>query len=228
MASVNLTVTTREGAGKGVARKLRAAGRVPGILYGFGTGPRSISLDHKALEQALGTVAGIRAVLQLQVEGDDKPIAALIKDLQRHPLSRSITHVDLLSIDLEQPVDVLVPIKAVGTAIGVRQEGGNLEWQRRELELRVLPTAIPEHIEIDVSEMHLNDALHIEDVQLEGAELLEEEKLTICSVKTTRMSIPVDETEEEAEGEEGAEGEGAEATEGEADGGEAEGGESES
>lgn len=216
MANVNLSALPREGSGKGVARRLRAAGRVPGILYGFGTEPQSMSVDSLELRKALGTAAGIRAILQLKIEGVKKPYAVLVKDLQRHPLSRSITHIDLISIDLDVPVEVSVPINAIGIPIGVRSQGGNLEWQRRELQLRVLPTKIPENIEIDISNLELNEALHVGDITVPDAEMLEEEKLTICSVKTTRMSIAV-ETEE-------GEGEGEDAEGGDAEGGDAEGG----
>jgi len=228
MASVNLSATKREDSGKGVARRLRVAGQIPGILYGHGTEAQSVSVGDLELRQALSTPAGIRAVLQLKVTGKAKPFAVLVKELQRHPLTRSILHVDLLSIDLDVPVEVSVPIKPLGTPIGARTEGGNLEWQRRELQVRVLPTKIPEFIEIDISEMHLNDALHVGDIEVEGAELLEEAKLTICSVKTTRMSI-VEPTAEDGEGE--GEGEGVEAadgTEATGDGDGAEGGDAES
>ena len=226
MASVNLSATPREGSGKGVARRLRAAGQIPGVLYGFGTDARSVSLEDLALRKALSTPAGIRAVLQLKVAGKAKPFAVLIKELQRHPLTRDILHVDLVSIDLNVPVEVSVPIKPLGIPIGTRAEGGNLEWQRRELQIRVLPTEIPEFIEIDISEMHLNDAMHVGDIEVGDAEVLEEAKLTICSVKTTRMSI-VEATAEDGEGE----GEGAEAAEGDeatGDGDGAEGGDAES
>jgi large subunit ribosomal protein L25 len=226
MANVKLSASPREGSGKGRARRLRAAGQVPCILYGHGTDAQSVSIDNIALRKALGTSAGIRAILQLEVEGTKQPFAVLIKDFQRHPLSRDITHVDLVSIDLDVPVEVSVPVKQIGIPEGVRSQDGNLEWQRRELQLRVLPTKIPEYIEIDVTEMQLNDALHVGDIEVEGAEVLDEAKLTVCSVKTTRMSIEVAETEEgdgEGEGEDGAEGEGAGAdAEGGSDGGDSE------
>jgi large subunit ribosomal protein L25 len=228
MASVNLSATKREGSGKGVARRLRVAGQVPGVLYGHGTEVQSVSVGDLELRQALSTTAGIRAVLQLKVTGKAKPLAVLVKELQRHPLTRSILHVDLLSIDLSLPVEVSVPIKPLGIPIGTKAEGGNLEWQRRELQVRVLPTKIPEFIEIDISEMHLNDALHVGDIEVSDAELLEDAKLTVCSVKTTRMSI-VEATVEDGEGE--GEGEGAEAAEGTeatGDGDGAEGGDAES
>ena len=226
MASVNLSATKREGSGKGVARRLRVAGQVPGILYGHGTVVQSVSVGDLELRQALSTPAGIRAVLQLKVTGKAKPLAVLVKELQRHPLTRSILHVDLLSIDLDVPVEVSVPIKPLGTPIGTKAEGGNLEWQRRELQVRVLPTKIPEFIEIDISEMHLNDALHVGDIEVKGVELLEEVKLTVCSVKTTRMSI-VEPTAEDGEGE-GEDVEAAEGAEATGDGDGAEGGDAES
>jgi len=223
MASVNLSVSPREGSGKGVARRLRAAGHIPAILYGYGTEPQSVSVEDLALRKALSSPAGVRAVLKLEVEGGKEPFVALVKDLQRHPLTRMILHVDLQSIDIKQTVDVSVPIRAVGIAEGVRTQGGNLEWQRRELQLRLLPTMIPEYIEIDVTELQLNEALHIGDVKVEDAEMLEDAMLTICSVKTTRMSVEVETEEGEGEGEgEAAEGEaGADATEGGAEGGDA-------
>jgi large subunit ribosomal protein L25 len=227
MANVNLSASPREGSGKGVARKLRAAGRVPGILYGFGTESQPVSVDSLELRKALGTAAGIRAIMQLQIEGGGKPYAVLIKELQRHPLSRNITHIDLVSIDLDEPVEVSVPINAIGIPEGVKSQGGNLEWQRRELQIRVLPTKIPENIEIDISGLQLNDALHIGDLNLPDAELLEEEKLTICSVKTTRMSVEVADTEE-GEGAEGEAGEGAEGADGASSEGGSDGGDSES
>lgn len=228
MASVNLSATPREGSGKGVARRLRAAGQVPGILYGFGSDSQPLSLDELDLRKALGTSAGIRAVLQLKVKGKARPFAVLVKELQRHPLTRDILHVDLMSIDLDVMVDVSVPIKPLGTPIGARTEGGNLEWQRRELHVRVLPTKIPEFIEIDISDLHINDALHVGDIEVGDFELLEEAKLTICSVKTTRMSI-AEPTAEDGEGEgEGEAIEAAEGTEATGAGDGAEGGDAES
>lgn len=228
MANVNLSAAKREGTGKGVARRLRAEGQVPGILYGFGVEPKSISLDDVSLRKALSTPAGIRAILQLKVAGVAKPFAVLVKELQRHPLSRDLVHVDFVSIDLKKLVDVSVPIRPLGTPIGTTTEGGNLEWQRRELQIRVLPTKIPEFIEVDISDLHLNDALHVGDIVVEGAELLEEAKLTVCSVKTTRMSIeaPTEEGEDAVEGE--GEDETAEGTEAASDGDEADGGDAKS
>lgn len=201
MASVNLSVTPREGSGKGPARRLRMAGQVPAILYGFGTEPQSVSVNDVVLRKALSTPAGIRAILQLKVEGTNQPFAALVKELQRHPLSRKITHIDLLSIDINLPVDVSVPIHPVGIPIGVKTQGGNLEWQRRELELRVLPTKIPQFIEVDVSQLELNDTVHVGDITVPDAEMLEEANVTICSVKTTRMSVAVDTEGDEGEAE---------------------------
>lgn len=201
MATVNLQAAPRTGAGKGFARKLRQADRIPVVLYGHQTEPTHLSVDAAEFRRAMSTGAGSRAVIQLQIEGaKNLKKVAIVKEQQRHPVSRKVTHVDLLAIDLTQPVEVSIPIKAVGIPVGVRMDGGVLEWQRRELDVRVLPTAIPEEIELDVTDLKINHAIHIGDVKAEGFELLEAPEMTICSVASTRL------VEETAAGEEPAEG----------------------
>lgn len=218
MATVNLAATPREGAGKGVARKLRMQDRVPAIVYGYGTDPFSCSVDAAQLRKALSTGSGSRAVIKLDVEGTSEPRVTIIKEIQRHPVSRKIIHVDLLQIDLTQTVDVSVPIVPLGQPIGVRLEGGVLSWARRELAIRVLPTAIPENIELDISELHVNQAIHIEDITPEGFEILDESRLTICSVASTSLDLGEDGDGDEAAADgEAAEGDAAAAP---ADGGE--------
>lgn len=214
MATVNLQAAAREGTGKGHARKLRQAERIPVILYGHGTDPVSLSLSSLDVRRVLNTAAGSNAVLKLDVEGDSTERAAIIKDIQRHPVTRDIIHLDLLSVDLTQPVEVTVPVRPTGVPVGVKMEGGVLGWARRELLVRVLPTNIPESIELDISGLHLNDAVHIGDIEVgEGVELLEDEHLTICSVASQKLELE-EPTDEEAEGEEG-EGEEGETAEGE-------------
>jgi large subunit ribosomal protein L25 len=210
MATVNLQAATREGTGKGVARKLRQAERIPAVLYGLKADPIHLSLDDIEFRKAMSTGAGSRAVLRLAIDGAKEAKVAIVKEIQRHPVSRRIVHTDLISIDLSTPIDISVPIKPIGTPVGVRTDGGNLQWQRRELEIRVLPTAIPEEIELDISEMQVNDVMHVGDIKAEGFEILEAEDLTICAVAS--MSLVEETTEEDVEGEEGAEGaEGADA-----------------
>jgi len=211
MATVNLQAASREGTGKGVARKLRQADRIPAVLYGLKADPIHLSLDDIEFRKAMSTGAGSRAVLRLAIDGAKEAKVAIVKEIQRHPVSRRIVHTDLISIDLSTPIDISVPIKPIGTPVGVRTDGGNLQWQRRELEIRVLPTAIPEDIELDISEMQVNDVMHVGDIKAEGFEILEAEDLTICAVAS--MSLVEEEpTEEVEEGAEGAEGDEADAS----------------
>lgn len=220
MATVNLQAQPREGIGKGTARRLRADGRIPAVLYGADIDdPRNLSVDSRELWAALHTSAGSRVVITLDIAGDSgKSSVALVREIQRHPVTDDYLHADLVAIDLSQPVEVNLPIHAVGTPIGVKLEDGVLEWARREIMIRVLPTAIPESYELDISEMHVGDSVHISDLTEAKFEILEDEHLTICTVKTTRIAEELPEDEEVAEGEEAAEGEAAEGEEPSAEG----------
>ncbi len=190
MATVNLLAMPREGTGKEKARKIRQADRIPAILYGHGTDPLSLSLGAIEVRKALSTPAGSNAVIKLDVEGDKKERAAIFKAIQRHPVTRKIIHLDLLSIDLTQPVEVSVHIKAIGIPIGVKLEGGVLGWARREVAIRVLPTRIPESIELDISELHVNSVVHIGDLAIgEGVEVLDDPEMTVCSIASSKLSV---------------------------------------
>ena len=189
MATVNLSVQSRTGSGKGAGRKLRALGRIPGVIYGAGMdATHPISIDAKELRAALHTPAGYRVILRLEIDGSAKGgQVALLKELQRHPVSQEYEHADLLAIDLKKPVEVHVPIHGQGIPVGVKLDGGILEWARRDLHIRVLPTAIPESIDLDISELKLGQSLHVRDLQLTGFEVLEDAGQTVCTVKSSRI-----------------------------------------
>jgi large subunit ribosomal protein L25 len=206
MATVTIAAMPRDGRKKGAARRLRAVGRIPAVLYGLGEEPIKLSFGDRDFRKAISTGSGTRAVLKFEIEGSGEKVA-ILREIQRHPVNRNVVHADLLAIDLTQPVDVAVPVSPIGVPVGVRLENGVLGWARRELNIRVLPTAIPETIEIDIEELHVNSAVHIEDIAAEGFEILDDPELTICSVAS--VSFVEEETTEEVEGE-AAEAEGAE------------------
>lgn len=209
MATVNIAAQPRDGRKKGAARKLRAAGQIPAVLYGLGEEPMKLSFADREFRRAISTGSGTRAVLRLEVEGGAEKVA-ILREIQRHPVSRDILHADLLAIDLTQPVEVAVPLAPQGVPFGVKNEGGVLGWARREINIRVLPTQIPESIELDLNDLHVNDAIHVGDLEVEGFEILDEPQMTICSVASVSL---IEETTEEGE-EEGVEGaEGAEGAE---------------
>jgi large subunit ribosomal protein L25 len=161
-----LVVSTREGTGKGAARKLRAAGRIPAVLYGRGRASLPVALDPRTLERIL-RAGGLNTLLDISVEGraDLGPTVALVKELQRDPLRGVITHADLYQVDLSRTIEVDVPIHLVGKPKGIDM-GGVLDHTLREVRVECLPRAIPEAIELDVSSMDINDVLHVRDLPL--------------------------------------------------------------
>ena len=216
MADNQLAVETREGTGKGRARQLRAAGRIPAICYSPTSEPTPVSINPTALERLLATSsAGINTLIDIHGGGLDGKLV-LIKELQRDPVRGTLVHADLYAVDLEKAIIVSVPIHVTGTAIGI-QEGGIVDHALREIDVSCLPRAIPEQLDVDVSELALGMSIHVRDFTLpEGAELVSDPDLSVVSV----VSPAKLEEEVPAEVEEGLEGvEGAEGGEGEGEGG---------
>ena len=219
MAENALNVETRQGAGKGVARKLRAAGRIPGVCYGKGEPSVSISLDPHALRRLLErSEAGMNTLINLAVEGggafDGKMV--LIRELQKDPVEGSYLHADLFAVDVQHVVEVSVPIHITGRAQGV-ELGGILDQALRELDLECLPLAIPSEILVDVSDLDIGQSLHVSDIALpEGVTLRSDPGLSVVSVVAPAKVEEVAEVPEEVEAEEAA----AEEKEGAAEAGE--------
>jgi large subunit ribosomal protein L25 len=164
MERLKLEITPREGRGKSATRKLRAQDRVPGVVYGSGIEPTAITADRIQLARVLR--GGANALVDLtgakSLEG--KPV--LVKDVQRDPLSRKHVHFDLYAPNLQQRIDVEVPLHYVGTPKGVALDGGVLEQLLRTLEVSCMPLSIPESIDVDVSNLAIGDAIHVRDIQL--------------------------------------------------------------
>lgn len=158
MAEVKLSVVKREGTGKGVARRTRAEGRVPGIVYGKGMTPVPVSVDRREFVTALQTDAGLNALLNLTLDGETVP--TLAKDIQRDPVRGTLLHVDFVKVDLKQEVEVTVPVHVVGESPGV-SEGGVLEQPLHEVTVRCLPQEVPESIEADISGLNIGDSLRV-------------------------------------------------------------------
>jgi large subunit ribosomal protein L25 len=203
-----LTVETRPGVGKGFVRKLRAAGRIPGVCYGKGEPSVSISLDPRALRRLLErSEAGMNTLINLAVEGGgafDGRIM-MVRELQKDPVEGSYLHADLLAVDVQQLIEVSVPIRITGRAQGV-ELGGILDQVLRELELECLPLAIPSEILVDVSELDVGQSLHVSDLELpEGVTLRSDPGLSVVSVVAPAKVEEVAEEAEEAEEVEGEE-----------------------
>ncbi len=181
METTELTVHLREGAGKGGARKVRAQGKIPGIIYGKGTQNILVSVDLKDMNLALSRKSGMNTLLEMSVPKHGK-ITAMLKDYQADNLTRSFTHLDFVTVDLQQKIRVEIPIQVVGKSEGVK-EGGVLELIRRELEVICLPTRIPQNIEVDVSALKIGQSIHRNELKLpEGVEIISDQNFTVVSV----------------------------------------------
>ena len=169
-----LQAEVREGRGKGPARQLRQKGLIPAVYYGPGVDTTAVAVSPKELGRALNTPHRRNTILKLSIgaTGDQKESYALVRDVQVHPISREPVHADFYRIELEKPVEVLVPLEATGRAIGV-QEGGRLKVIFRMLPVRCLPEKIPVLIKVDVSHLKINQGIAKAELPIpEGVEVL--------------------------------------------------------
>jgi len=208
-----LQIQLRDASGKGVARKLRAAGRIPGVVYGRSQAAVPISLDPKLLRRLLTRgAAGLNTLFELELEGGGalQGTPVLVRDLQRDPVKGDYLHADLLAVDLRQKLQVAVPVHLTGKARGV-EFGGILDHSLREIELLCLPTAIPKEIQVDVTELEVGASLHVRDLVLpEGVELRSDGDLSVVSVVLPAAEVvptPVEVAPAEGEAAPAAEGE---------------------
>ncbi|MCP4435653.1 MAG: 50S ribosomal protein L25 [Actinomycetia bacterium] len=217
MADVKLTVQTGRPHGSRSARRLRADEKVPGVVYGLGSEPLPVAVDRRDLRLALTTDAGLNALLDLDLDGSVE--MAVVKDVQRHPVRREVTHVDFLRVDPDARIEVDVPIHTTGEASLVTAEEGIAELRLTSLLVSVKPTDIPEDIVVDISDMTMDKTITVADLDLPAeVDIVTPEDQVIVSAEITRAALVEEEPaegEEGEEGEEGAEGaEGAEASEG--------------
>ena len=161
MAEVRLNAAKRGDSGKGSARRTRAAGRVPGVVYGRGMEPVAISVDRREFVTALLSDSGMNTLLDLEIDGDTT--LALTKELQRDPVRGTLLHADFVKIDRTVEVEVEVPVHIVGEAPGAK-EGGVLEHPLFTVHVRALPGDVPESIDADVSGLNMGDSLRVSDL----------------------------------------------------------------
>lgn len=216
---IRLEVKERESNGSRASRRLRREGLIPGVLYGRSEA-RSICVPERDLRRALTSEGGLNAILDVVLEGQQTAHPSILKAYQQDALKGRVTHVDFQEVRLDQPINATVPIHLVGgeDAPGVR-EGGVLSQVARDINVEALPMEIPEHIDLDVSHMEMNDTLRLADLQItEGVTLLDDPETVLATLTMPTREVEPEETEEEAaEGVEGAEGEAEQAPEGAAD-----------
>lgn len=200
MASANLSATARNESGKGAARTLRSAGKVPATIYGHKRKPQSLAIDTRELEKLLGAISAENTVIDLDVGG--KSSRTLIREIQRHPFKRQILHVDFQELVAGEKITVRVPLILVGVSEGVRLSGGVLDQTMRDLEIRVDPANIPNHIDVNIDHLLIGQSIHIDEIKLpDGVEVLGDKSSPVCVVSAPRAVV---ETVAPVEGEEGA------------------------
>ncbi|HEU4481152.1 MAG TPA: 50S ribosomal protein L25 [Actinomycetota bacterium] len=191
MAEVRLKAEKRAATGKGAARRSRAGGKVPGIVYGHGMTPIALEVDRREFVTALHTDAGMNVLLDLEIDGETT--LALTKELQRDPVRGTLLHADFVKIDRTQEVDVDVPVTLTGEAPGVA-EGGVLENPTSMLLIRSLATEVPEQLAVDISGLNIGDSIRVSDLlAVSGHQVLTDPDTTIVSI-----TAPVSEEELEA------------------------------
>ena len=190
MATATLSAKPRQETGKGAARKLRAAGEVPGTIYGHGRQPQSLSVNSREFERLSERVRITSTVIELALEG--KTARTLIRELQRDPIKRTVIHVDFQELVAGEKVTVSVPLRFVGTAEGVKTGGGILEETMHQIEVTCDPANIPDHIDVDVTALTIGHSLHVGDLTLPpGVEVVDDPEQTIAVLSAPKAEEEV-------------------------------------
>ena len=217
MEKIQLTANVRTTTGNGPARVLRRDGKIPAILYGPDTKPILLTINTHDFELLLKDYNVNQMVLDLVVKnGKTLNKSVMVKELQTHPVSHNLLHIDFYEISMTRKIKVNVPVVTTGKSAG-EEVGGVVQIIRRDLEVLCLPGEIPESITVDITELEIGDSLHVEDIRLEGdIEIPAEVNFTVLTVTSPKVEVEEEEEIEEEEGEE-VEGEEAAAEEPEAE-----------
>jgi large subunit ribosomal protein L25 len=179
MATATLSATPRNDRGTGVARKLRQVGQVPAVIYGHGRQPQSLALNTREVDRLLSTISAASTVIELTFDG--RTARTLIREIQRHPVKRNVLHLDFQELVAGEKVTVSVPLRFTGVAEGVRNGGGILEETMHQVHLRLDPSSIPDHIDVDVTPLTIGHSIHIRELTLpEGVTVLDDSNATVC------------------------------------------------
>jgi len=226
MAEITLPAHSGRTTGTRPSKRLRGEGKVPATVYGLGGDAVSVSVDWRELRHALTTEAGMNALINLEIDGHASELT-IVKEMQRHPIKRSVLHVDFLRISRDVAIEVEVPITMEGEAEQVTREGGLVEQALFHLTVKAKPGSIPNELTIDISSLTIGESLRVSDLTLpDGVETdVDPEEAVVIGQVPQVVELPEEEAaegeegEEAAEGEEGAEGEGEAPSEASSEGG---------
>ncbi len=191
-----IEVLSRDKLGKSHNKRLRKEGKIPGIVYGGDRGPVPIAIEEKDVWNMLHAETGENTVRLLRLAGTDMQRHVMIKDYQMDHITRRLVHADFIRVDVDQEVEVTVPVELKGTPKGVKDEGGMLDFVARELDLKAKVLEIPRVIEIDVSDLSLNTSIRVKDLDVDKVEFLESPDKVIVKVEAMKVHSLEDEEEE--------------------------------
>lgn len=208
MKSITINGSKREHVGKVATKALRNAGKVPCVIYG-GDSPIHFSAEELAFSKLVYTGDAHTVVIALE---DGTKIDAVMQDIQFHPVSDKILHVDFFQLHPGREINMIIPVRVEGTAPGVKDQGGLLSRNKRKLTVRGIPKNLPDFLTADISKLKLNDAITVADLSEDTFKILHPESQVVCQVKMSRASMSITTDEEELE--EGVEGAAEDSTEG--------------
>ncbi|MEZ0344058.1 MAG: 50S ribosomal protein L25/general stress protein Ctc [Caldimicrobium sp.] len=200
MKQVTLKVNKREKTGKEVAKKLRKAGFIPAILYGKGMEPLPLTIKYSDFEKVYKRYKGEAVIYTLEFEnGSVSRKQAILKEIQRHPVTDMVIHVDFQAIEEGKPIEIKVPLEFVGKPVGVTK-GGVLEIMLHELTIECLPKDIPDKITVDISNLDIGDSLHVADIKVpENIKIVDSPEETILTIVAEEVSEEIEEVTETTE-----------------------------
>ena len=192
MKTIELAVEKRSTIGKNEARRNRAGGKIPAVVYGAGKPNVPITVDRKELSDVFREGAGENAIFLLKLAGSDQSRHAMIREMQRDPVSRKPLHIDFVRVLMDVKITINVPIEIVGVAKGVKTDQGILDVVTREIEIECLPGNIPAHLPVDVSELAIGDAIRVSELKVpDGVAIVDNpEKVVVHVTHPTREEEP--------------------------------------
>ncbi len=202
MSQTTLVATPRTGKGTPAARRLRTEGHIPGVLYGRGMEPIKVTVERREFRLALSGPAGVNTVLDLQVGGVSYP--AVVKELQRHSIRRTVNHIDFLQVNMNEEITVHIAVRLEGESKAVAAMGGLVDASVDHLEVSCTPTDMPNEFVIDISDMQPDTVIRLSDIPMpKGVTALGDPEMAVVTVLTTAAEIeePVAAEAEEGEGE---------------------------
>jgi len=203
MKEISLVASMRPSVGKGAARQARMAGSIPAVVYGPEVEPFSIAVEERAFRDATKSAGGVSSIINLELDGKSNKV--IVRDVQRDPVTSKIIHLDFYAVSMKKPIHISIPIHFVGTARGVKTDGGIMQTTMREVEISCLPSDIPEDVEVDVAELGIGDSLHVRDLSIPKAQILSELQRTVVVISAPTVMKVEAAVEEEAVVEEEAE-----------------------